>query len=165
MDAAFLSRGNHFYQFWDFYNSNVHLHTLLTMKKNKVFKTRKRSCYALHFVYCSQPSPNLFKSFFTNLIIYTFLLPRLYLSKYTDFSSYFLRILSVRYGEMESWIENVSKFKTYADLSFEDRIPKLLSRWRWFTFKYYVGCPWPFLALFLTITNVFKIKNSYLKDA
>lgn len=159
MNAVRLSRCNPCCQFWTFHNSSAHLHTLLTMKKTKFSKPE--SDHVIHCVLCLtvhfQPS-NLFKSFFTNLVTYTVLLPRLYLSKYTNFSSYFLRLLSVRYGEAELWIQNVSKFKMYADLSFKDRIPRLLSRWQWFTFKYYVSHSCPFLALFLTITNVLKLK-------
>lgn len=47
----------------------------------------------------------------------------------------------------------------YADLSFKDRIPRLLSRGQWFIFKYYVSRSCPLLALFLTITNDLKLKT------
>lgn len=47
----------------------------------------------------------------------------------------------------------------YADLSFKDSIPRLLSRGQWFIFKYYVSRSCPLLALFLTITNVLKLKT------
>lgn len=134
------------------------MHTLRTMKKTKFSKPE--SDYVLHCIlYTVLNLLLIYLSLFSNLIIYSFLLPRLYLSKYTNFSSYFLRLLSVRYGEMESWIQNVSKFKIYADLSFEERLPKLLSRWLWFTFKYYVSCLCLCLALFSTITNILKLKT------